>query len=142
MGEDYREKRDETVQYSGVRMDSFQRAAIEGNKIKNDRLEKRNERELNQRKRKKALELFEQQRKKRQKILGMKNRKGQPNLNMQMNLLLQKIKNKKLREKEAKRELRLREEEQKMNEELQNAYGPPSGSQDHKNNDDDVEDHE
>merc|ERR1712228_579740 len=93
--EDYRERNDESVQYSGVRMDSFQRAAIEGNKIKNERLEKRNERELSQRKRKKALEMFEQQRKKRQKILRMKNRKGQPNLNMQMNLLLQKIKNKK-----------------------------------------------
>merc|ERR1712176_1409239 len=105
----YREEKEREDEYSGPRLNSFQKAAIEGNRIKNDRLQKKNEREIQQRKRKKALEEFERQRKKRQKILAMKNRKGQPNLNMQMGLLLHKIRNNKQREKEAKKEQEMME---------------------------------
>ena len=138
--EEYRENKGQSVKNSGVRMNSVQQAVMEGNKIKNDRLEKQNEREMMLQKRKKALEEFELQRKKRQKILGMKNRKGQPNLNMQMSLLLQKIEYKKRIQKE-KRERELMEaEQQQINDELQNSHGPPLDSMNYGNDKD--EDHE
>merc|ERR1711971_1040146 len=121
---------------SGPRLNSFQKAAIEYDRIKQEHLERRKERELNQERREKALRNAELRRKRREKIFEMRNRKGQPNLNMQMHLLLQKIQNKK---KWLKRK---QEQEEQEREEVSigNNYGPPSDNRNHLNFEDDADD--
>eukprot|EP01084_Bolivina_argentea_P116854 207552_1 len=83
-----------------VRLNSYQKASMEGRKIIDEREETQHQRELKQKQTQKALRKFEQQRKRRHKILSMKNKRGQPNLNAQIGLLLDKIKDKQNKSKQ------------------------------------------
>eukprot|EP01084_Bolivina_argentea_P116088 206332_1 len=73
-------------------LSEYDKAMMEGKKIIDNKKEIEYQKELKQKQRKKALNKFEMERKRRKKILNMKNRKGQPNLNAQIGLLLDKIK--------------------------------------------------
>eukprot|EP00483_Globobulimina_turgida_P011408 UN11430 len=77
----------------GRLLNSYQKAMMERRKIIEEKQEIEHQRELKHEERRKALEKFEKDRKRRKKILSMKNKRGQPNLNAQIGLLLDKIKN-------------------------------------------------
>ncbi|NXA51081.1 TAP26 protein, partial [Nothocercus julius] len=70
---------------------SHQKAKEEYEKIKAERARKKEEAEKRQKQREEAQRLYRQKKMEVYKILSKKTKKGQPNLNLQMEYLLQKI---------------------------------------------------
>ncbi|NXT53950.1 TAP26 protein, partial [Pluvianellus socialis] len=70
---------------------SNQKAKEEYEKIKAERARKREEAEKRQQQREEAQRLYKQKKMEAYKILSKKTKRGQPNLNLQMEFLLQKI---------------------------------------------------
>ncbi|KAM4748399.1 thyroid transcription factor 1-associated protein 26 [Rhinophrynus dorsalis] len=73
---------------------SNQKAKEEYERVQQERARKREEAEKNRKKREEAQQLYKQKKMEAYKILSTKTKKGQPNLNLQMEYLLQKIQQK------------------------------------------------
>ena len=98
----------------GKLLNSYQKASIERKKVLNEKQQKQRERELREKQRQKAIAKYEKERERRNKIFKMKTKHGQPNLNAQMLVLLDSIKN---NQKVAEERKRLNEEKKHQVEE-------------------------
>ena len=92
-------------------MNSFVRAAFEGNKVATERKEARIQREKEREERRVALEESEKKQQQRFRVMSRKNRRGQPHLGGQIGLLLNKIKNDQSQIAQSKKDSQRRDED-------------------------------
>ncbi|KAL1275617.1 hypothetical protein QQF64_035240 [Cirrhinus molitorella] len=79
------------IQKKQKKMSSYQKTKLEYERIKDERARKREEFLKDKAQREEALKKYKEKKKATYQLLKRKTKKGQPNLNLHMELLLQKI---------------------------------------------------